>query len=455
MADRPNILVLLTDDHAQWALGCYGNREVRSPSMDWLSNHGIRMANAMTECPVCSPARASFWTGLLPGQHGIHDYLAPGAFRDGDWLEGQPLLGALLHEAGYACGFFGKWHCGRPEEPRPGFDRWCCIGRRTGPHHGEQEYWIDGKQHHLNGYQGQLTTDFAYDWLKEREGGKPWFAFVGLVSTHSPYNHQPPRLVEQYADATFDDIPDDITHPIGRRRPEGTRGDANWRHHRQQYYAAVSHLDEQLGKLIDHLDQTGQLDNTLIVYTGDHGLNCGHHGLWGKANATRPVNFVEETVRIPMLFGGWNQLKAQQTRGEFVDHTDLFATLVDIGGATLPNDRHYPGRSFADALTQARMPDGWKQHHCAEYGDARMVTDGNAKLIRRHGRALDELYDLVADPRETQNLIDVPGYEPVAASLDLLMAKTFDPIADSPFNGLRVASLREHNNVEPWRGEST
>lgn len=451
MPERPNILVLLTDDHAQWALGCYGNAGLRSPAMDHLATNGVRMANAMTEHPVCSPARASFWTGRLPSQHGIHDYLAPGAHRDGPWLDGEVLLGELLHDAGYDCGFFGKWHCGRPEQPRPGFDRWCCIGRRTGPHHGQQTYWNDGNEVKRHGYQAALTTDYAMDWLRDRDRGKPWFAFVGLVSTHSPYDHQPPRLVESYADATFDELPDDVTHPVGRARHEGNPSD--WAYHRRQYYAAVSHIDEQLGRLIDHLEQTGQLDNTLIVYTSDHGLNCGHHGLWGKANATRPVNFVEETIRIPMLFAGWSTLQRGQVRGEFVDHTDLFQTLAQISGATLPEDRGYPGRSFASMLTAARMPDDWKQHHVAEYGDARMATDGFAKLIRRHGRTRDEMYDLTADPRETINLIDAPGYEMVAASLDAALVAKFDPIANSPHSGLRVEQLRCHNPVEPWRGE--
>jgi len=473
MADRPNILVVLTDDHAQWALGCYGNREIRSPTMDWLAGRGVRMANAMTEGPVCSPARASFWTGRLPSQHGIHDFLGSREHRDQPWLEGETLLGELLHDAGYDCGFFGKWHCGRPAKTRTGFQRWCCIGARTGPHQGDQPYIIDGQEVALHGYQARLTTDMALDWLQnraaetsggdnggetdeadgERTPNRPFFAFVGLVSTHSPYDHHPPRLVEQYRDAAFEEIPDDATHPIGRVRPEGAYRRSDWNHHRRQYYAAVSEIDEQLGRLVDHLDQAGELDNTLIVYTGDHGLNCGHHGLWGKANATRPVNFVEETIRIPMVFAGWDKLHDQQVRPEFVDHTDLFATLVEVGGAAPPTDRRYAGRSFAHLLTAGPAEFDWKQNHVAEYGDARMARSATHKLIRRHGRAPDELYDLLADPRETGNVIESPDQQRAVAELDAVLGATFDPIADSPNSGLRVAELPEHNDVEPWRGE--
>ena len=452
MSDRPNMLVVLTDDHGQWATGCYGNQEVHSPNMDWLAAHGVRMANAMTECPVCSPARASFWTGRMPSQHGIHDYLAP-EFRDGPWLQGEVQLGQLLSEAGYECGMFGKWHCSKPQQPWPGFDRWCSIGKRTGPHAGEQRYWNDGKQVIHHGYQSAITTSYALDWLGDRAGERPWFAFVGMVSTHSPYNHHPQRLVERYDDAQFDDIPDDLTHPVGRIRHETSGKQFPWRDHRKQYYAAVTELDEQLGRLIDHLDQNDQLDHTLIVYTGDHGLNCGHHGLWGKGNCTRPVNFVEESVRIPMIFGGWESVRAPQVRGEFADHTDLFATLVDIAGVTLDESRDCPGQSFASILRHGRAPMQWKKHHVAEYGDARMVTDGMAKLITRNGQFPDEMYDLVADPRETQNLIDMPGYAPVADALSEAMARKFAPMADSPVNGRRVADLPQHNPVEPWRGE--
>lgn len=454
MSDHPNLLVVLTDDHGQWAMGCSGNREVRSPTMDHLARHGVRMANAMTEGPVCSPARASFWTGRLPSQHGIHDFLAAGHYRDGPWLDGEMLLGTLLNELGYDCGFFGKWHCGRPEEPRPGFDRWACIGRRTGPHHGEQTYFVDGQPITHVGYQSRITTDYALDWLGDRSGERPWFAFVGMVATHSPYDDHPPRLVEPYASATFDDIPEGPTHPVGRIRHEGMPPGSDWHQRRRQYYAAVSEIDEQLGRLVDHLDQRGELENTLIVYTADHGLNCGHHGLWGKGNATRPVNFVEETIRIPMLFGGWDKLADQQVRPEFVDHTDLFATLAEVAGVTLPSDRRYDGRSFAHLLTGGPGVFDWKQHQLSEYGDARMVRSATHKLIRRHGRAPDELYDLLADPRETRNVIDQPASAEIVAELDVALARVYDPLADAPHNGLRVADLREHNPVEPWRGEA-
>jgi choline-sulfatase len=466
--DRPNIVVFLSDDHGQWATGCYGNREVRTPSIDWLARRGVRMANAMTPTPVCSPARATFWTGLYPSQHGIHDYLAAGEYRNAPWIEVEEQLGEVLARQGYRCGFFGKWHCGTPEETRPGFEEWFSIGRRTGPHRGEQVYVRsdeehDGEEYRETGYQSRITTDAALRFIDRAAGGTtggeaPFFAFVGLVSTHSPYRDHPPRLVESYRDASFVDIPREPVHPFGRLTGEGKNAaDERWDERQAQYYASVTEIDEQVGRVLDLLDQRGVLDDTLVVYTSDHGLNVGHHGLFGKGNATRPLNMVEESIRIPMVFGAWTGLFAQQVRAEFVDHADLFETLCAVAGATqgAPSAGRgpRPGRSFLPLLTRAQSLPDWKQVQLGEYGDLRMARSATLKLIRRHGRGADQLFDLERDPRETRNAIDDPAYAQTLALLDRAIDDHFAPVADSPKNGLRVAELRSNNPVESWRGE--
>ena len=468
---RPNIVVFLTDDHGQWANGCYGNAEIRTPSIDWLASHGVRMANAMTPTPVCSPARATFWTGLYPSQHGIHDYLAPAEYRDGPWIEGETQLGEILAHEGYRCGFFGKWHCGTPEDARPGFEEWFSIGRRTGPHRGEQTYAHNGEPYAETGYQARITTDAALrfiDRLAAPAGSgatgarAPFFAFVGLVSTHSPYADHPPRLVDAYRDAAFADIPRDALHAFGRVTGEGRNAASEgWRERQAQYYASVSEIDEQLGRVLDLLEQRGELENTLVVYTSDHGLNVGHHGLFGKGNATRPLNMLEESIRVPMVFGGWSGLFGQQVRPEFVDHADLFQTLAAAAGADAGEPapqagapaRAYPGRSFLPMLTEARALPDWKEVQTGEYGDLRMARSASLKLIRRHGRGADQLFDLERDPRETRNVIGEPGYSPHVKRLDEALDARFGPMEESPNSGLRVAELRSHNPVEAWRGE--
>ena len=458
-ADRPNILVMLTDDHAQWALGCYGNRQVRTPTMDRLAATGVRFAQAFTETPVCSPGRACFWTGLYPSHHGVHDYIGQGeaAFNDRDWIAPYPHLGKMLHAAGYTCGFFGKGHTGCPEKPREGFDRWFAAWRRTGPHRGGALKFSDqGRPVEIAGYNDQIITDQALDWLATRGRDRPFFCYVAPVATHSPYADHPDRLVDVYRRmGRMVDIPDDITHPFGRQVGEsGDSGRSDWFERQAQYYAAAEFIDAQLGRLVDQLEQMGELDDTVVVYTADHGLNCGQHGLWGKGNATRPYNMLEESIRIPMIVGGGrNHLFGRQVRGECVQHCDLFETLAELGGAAKPEGFHYPGRSFSAILRDAAGPGDWREIHVGEYGDLRMARSAEAKLIRRHGRGDDQLFDLLADPRETRNVISDPAYGQVIARLDQAIERHFAPMAGSPNNGLLVERLAQHNPVEAWRGQ--
>jgi arylsulfatase A-like enzyme len=454
--NQPNILVVQTDDHAQWAASCYGNTELSTPSMDWLARTGVRIQNAFTPTPVCSPARASFWTGRLPSQHGIHDFLGP-EFREGPWLDGERILPELLSEAGYSCALFGKWHCGRPEERWRGFEHWFCLGKRTGPHFGVQPYNLNGAPLELHGYQSTITTDHAIAWLRERKEAKrkPFFAYVGLVATHSPFSDHPERLVTAYRKKSFKDIPADALHPFGRRAGEGSRAaEDDWRERQAQYYAAVTEVDTQLGRLVDELEHLGQLENTLIVYTADHGLNMGHHGIFGKGNGTRPLNMLEESIRVPLLFGGWDRLHGQQLRLEMVDHTDLFLTLAEIAGAELPSDIRYPGRSYASVLTDGAPPQQAKRVQIGEYGNCRMARSQRYKLLRRNGGGPDEFYDLAADPRETRNLLAGSPSAAEAAALTFLdeaLAETFRGLDDSPRSGPRVADLPRHNRTEAWR----
>lgn len=450
---KPNILVILSDDHAQWASGCYGNRELRTPALDSLAQRGVRMANAMTVTPVCSPARATFWTGRYPSQHGMHDYLGPGSYRDPPWLEDELLLGELLAGAGYRCGFFGKWHCGMPETSRPGFEQWFCTGRRTGPHEGLQRYIHNGTEYEERGYQTDVTTSAALRFLEADDPDRrPFFAFVGPVATHSPYADHPERLVEPYRRCSFEHIPEDERYGFGALAGEGLYAEQPDRRELQaQYYAAVTEIDEAVGRLVDRLEQRGELENTLVVYTADHGLNTGHHGLFGKGNATRPLNMLEESIRIPLIFSGWNGLAAGQVRDEFIDHSDLFQTLCECAGVQLPQDRAYPGRSARGMLTTKEPPPDWKAYQAGEYGDLRMIRSARHKLIRRYGHAPDELFDLDADPRERVNVIDQAEYASTLTTLDDELGRSFAHAADSPVSGLRVRELRSHNEVEAWR----
>src|SRR5947209_8084357 len=191
--NQPHILVIMTDDHGQWAAGCYGNQEIHTPTLDYLSTTGVRMANAFTPTPVCSPARASFFTGRLPSQHGIHDYLQEGleAVKKHIWMADETTLAQFLSAAGYETALVGKWHCGQGDQQQPGFDHCFSLGLAQGGHLGKHTYWKNGKTIELSGYKSTIITDSAIEFLRIRDGKKPFFLFVGYISTHTPWLDHP------------------------------------------------------------------------------------------------------------------------------------------------------------------------------------------------------------------------------------------------------------------------
>jgi arylsulfatase A-like enzyme len=217
----------------------------------------------------------------------------------------------------------------------------------------------------------------------------------------------------------------------------------------------VSEIDEQVGRIVDYLAANSLTDSSLLVYLADHGLNCGHHGIWGKGNGTRPLNMLEESIRIPLLFHGLSQLFPGLVRGEFVDHCDIFQTLLDCAGVTLPEDmaiqQRYPGQSFLHLLQGDFLAD-WKTENYGEYGNLRMIRTCTHKLVRRYPTGPCELFDLSADPRETTNLFYLPEAQSLVQVLTEHLEAFFALHEDPDKSGLRVNELPRHNHVEAWRG---
>jgi choline-sulfatase len=463
-SNKPNILVFLTDDHGQWAQHSYGNSELKTPHLDALAASGVRMNHAMTTTPVCSPARATFFTGRMPSQHGVHDWLdetMKGFNHPG--LTGQTLIGELLQADGYYTGLVGKWHCGVDRQPQPGFDRWFSYWLNQYPHLGRQNFSDNGNHLVENGYQSPLLTNHAIDFLREHRDGpskeKPFFLFVGYVDTHSPHKDAPPELVDQYKSATFADIPNEIFAAchgrIGSAKAPTTQAeDARL----AEYYGAVSSIDREVGRIIDELKSTGQFENTLIVYTGDHGLNCGHHGVWEKGNATKPQNFLEESIRIACTFS-WpaGGILQNAVCDDLVNHCDTWATLLDIAGAT-PDAKtlasiNSPGQSYLPQLMGKKTAD-WRDTQISEYGNARMIRTLHYKLILRYPFAgvihPNELYDLKADPRETVNRFQDPAMADIVKDLAGQLEAFFAKYTIDGHDGLQMAKQPACNTESPW-----
>lgn len=447
---RPNLLVFLTDDHGQWASRCYGAADLRTPTLDWLADTGARLTNATTPCPVCSPARASFWTGRTPSQHGIHDWIHEPS-RSGVWLKDERTLAEVLRDAGYQTGFFGKWHCGQSWVPQAGFDTYLGENKEQYPHRGVCRFAENGRPVEWNGQRSAFVTRKAVDFLVARDRARPFFAFVGYTDTHSPFKDHPARLVHRHARSRFASIPRETYAGTATRVPGRMPEPAEHRRRLREYAAAVEYIDEQVGAVCDALEATGDLDDTLVLYTSDHGHMNGHHGLYFKGNATAPQNFLDESIRVPCLLRWPGRIPPGTVRGEPTDHCDLFQTLCDAAGAAETGAaaaaRNSPGRSLLPLLSGAATP--WRDAAFCEYGNARMIRTERWKLVTRTApHAGDELYDLRADPRERANRIDDPD---LAATLAGLRERLDAHFARHSVPGRRGTDpLPSYNDSSPW-----
>ncbi|MCY4020590.1 MAG: sulfatase-like hydrolase/transferase [Chloroflexi bacterium] len=457
-SDHKHVILVVNDDLAQWSLGSYGNDEIRAPTLDYLAATGVLMENAFTPTPVCSPARASLLTGRLASQHGIHDYLSstiPEIHRR-PWLEDELTLAQLLAEAGYQTAHCGKWHLGNDDQPQAGFSHWFSgVGDYPAEHGGDHRFSLNGEIQTIPGQRTQVITDKAIEFLRQRDTTSPFFLHIGYFGTHNPWRGQPERLVAQYRQNDFDGMLDQPAYPFGIQALESTLPTRlNPREALAQYFAAVSHIDEAMGRLLDEMEALKLRDQALIVFTSDHGLCCGHHGLWGKGNATLPLNMLEEAIRVPLIINHPQALFAGQRRSEFVDHLDIFQTIAEYTGVLdkLDAGRKYPGRSFLPLLdNSAALPD-WRRIQFGEYGDLRMARRRQHKLLRRYDEGAScELFDLFDDPTESHNRYDDPAYQPVVEDLTGELESYFGRYQDDRKSGLRVRELPKHNLSEAWR----
>ncbi len=461
---RPNIVLFLADDHGQWASGPYGNEEVDTPALDRLAQSGVLMANATSPSPVCSPARTSLLTGRLPSQHGIHDFLSEHPDFDQDWLADEVLLPELLRNAGYRTGLIGKWHCAATSlVPEPSFDRWLSYDQ--GPEDWPNQYLHQGTVHlsdqgtpfSVNGFQLEHLGRAARQFITSGDPEQPYFLLFAPTETHSPFAGHPEDLVERYRNQKLTVVPAGGTSPFPAAN-EGSVAPDDSGETLAQYYAAVSHQDTELASLLDLLEKRGELEKTLVIYTSDHGLMVGHHGLLGKSNATLPQNLYEESIRVPMVLswpGGFPE--AGITLDLPFDHLDLFQTILEAAGVNLGEDLqgqiNSPGMSLLPRLHDTNRE--WRRYSFTEHGNARQINDGHFKLVRRYPpldpRFGDELYDLEADPGESVNLMEENSYSQIGAELRTALDRHFEQFEDPEHSGRTVIDQPPCNGIEPWK----
>lgn len=472
MPDQPNVLFVLTDQHRLEAVGCYADTACRTPNVDRLASEGVRFENAYTASPLCSPSRASIVTGQFPHAHGVTDNVGNVGCSVHTLQDRPGLLSRRMERAGYACGYNGKWHLCPEADEVFGYEIDPHVPSDVGfegldfPGHGDGGWHYDAYREYLdeNGHDLEIDElDDAYPggragvveeteatvpyFLAERsislleelgERDEPFFLWHSFWGPHEPYYpseeyYEPYEGVEippwPNADWPSQDVPG--THHCRSSPESATTPWEEWEEVVRHYYAFATMIDAQIGRMLDALEESGLLEETIVVFAADHGETLGSHGGLGD----KGFHHFEEVVHVPLVArfpdGRW----ANTTRDELVSLVDLYPTFLDAAGSTASfSDRH--GRSLFDLLED----DGadWRDAVCTEFhglgGVAhtqRTIRMGDLKYGYNAGLE-DELYDLSIDPHETQNLVDHPDYrddlERIRDRLTEWQAEMDDPI---------------------------
>lgn len=433
-ADKPNVIFILTDNHGAYTLGCYGNKEIQTPNIDRLAKEGMLFTRAYCNNSVCSPSRATFLTGLLPSQHGVHAYI-PESAQIGPKaycvIEEFRTLPKILADAGYVCGLSGKWHLGANLHPQLGFSYWFAkAGGHTTTFYNDDMIW-QGKVYKEPKYTTDAITDYAIDFI-EQNTSRPFFLYLAY---NGPYGlgkvvqevHKN-RWTDYYANKEMTSFPREKVSPWLKANRFAVDNVKSMR----SYAAAISGVDDGIGRVMDKLRSLGLDKNTLVIFAADQGLNAGHGGYWGMGDHSRPINTHEATVRIPLIFWKPAEIPAGKTCGLMVENHDFMATVLDLLGNKSPQNTNSPGKSFAPALRGQTMK--WDNVIYHEFENTRMIRTERFKLTIRHPFGPDELYDMQHDPDERENLIFVKKYENTKRELQNKLRKFFDKYADPKYD---------------------
>ncbi len=418
---RPrNILVVLTDDHRYDALGfmkaqAFGD----TPTLDRLAREGTHFRNAFVTTALCSPSRASIFTGLYAHQHKVVDNNHP-------IPPGMVFYPEYLQAAGYDTAFIGKWHMGdEGDAPQPGFDHWVSFKGQGSYLPSADGLNVDGRRVAQKGYITDELTDYAVDWIGKRPAGRPWMMHLAHKAVHSEFIPAE-RHKGRYDKETFR-YPASM-QPGAPGRPMWVENQRNSWHgvgfpyhgtldigdYYKRYMETLLAVDEGLARIMDLLEQRGELDDTLILYLGDNGFMFGEHGLIDKRTA------YEESMRIPMLARCPALFPAGSVVEQVVANIDIAPTMLAAAGLRAPEGM--AGSNALPLVRDAHAP--WRTELLYEYYWERnfpqtptvhALREDRYKYVHFHGIwDIDELYDLAEDPHETNNLIARPGHEELA-----------------------------------------
>ena len=454
---RPNILFVMTDDQQWNQMSCAGAPILETPHMDRLAREGVRFDNAFCTNSLCAPGRASILTGCLSHVHGIR-----GNSERADAIEelnpDLPQFPALLQQAGYKTALMGKWHI--RQNPR-GFEEWKIL-----PGQGvymDPTFLHQGEERQESGYATDVTTDFALDFLRRNSGGaQPWCLVYQHKAPHRPFTPAERHAelwdgVEWPKPASYDD--DYATRRVAKeaedmRFENSLAGDyegelpsglsaaqkREWIFNRfvKDHNRALYGVDENLGRVLDYLDDSGQAEDTLVIHTTDNGFFLGEHGWYDKRFMYEPA------LRIPMLVRYPRRIDPNRVESRFMMNIDIAPTILDFAGIDVPEQMQ--GRSLRRIL-EGDPPDDWRTEAFYAYYENswafrdmareqmtdpsfqfwtahrvsphRGVRTDRYKLIEFFGEAEEywELFDLQQDPLELENIYSTPEGASIAAEL--------------------------------------
>lgn len=413
---RPNFVFIITDDQRWDAMGVVQKEQgerarfpwFETPNMDRIAAEGVRFRNAFVTLSLCSPSRAGFLTGTYNHVNGVLDNSTPFPAKNVTYS-------ALMRDAGYDTGFFGKFHHGKQSGPRPGFDHNATFIDQG--IYMDCPFEVNGVMTPTKGWVEDVMIDYAIEYVKQ-ERSKPFSIFIGFKTPHAP-TQPPPRAKERFKGKTANLTPNLSTPAIYRLSKEdakrkslaeeaqakgtGYPASLNW-------FRCLSAADESLGRLLDTLDDLKLRDNTVLVFTSDNGCFLGEHCLGDKRSA------YEESLRVPMIVRYPKLVQKGSVRDEMVLNIDIAPTFLELAGIPVPDS--VQGRSLVPLLTGSST--NWRKSFLAQYFIERAypntptflaVRTPKAKLVKYPGHEeWTELFDLTTDPYEIRNLAGDPNH---------------------------------------------
>ena len=458
---RPNIIFIMSDDHAAHAMSCYDSKINETPHLDRIANEGMRFDNCFCTNSICAPSRAAILTGMYNHKNGVKTL--------GDTFDSrQPTVQKMMKENGYQTALIGKWHLGHGGHSDPtGFDYWNVFPDQ-GEYHDPVMYDM-GEEKVFTGYATDIVTDLSLEWMKNRDKNKPFMLMCHHKAPHRPWDPdekhmhmyedidipEPPTFHDDYSDRTEATkeakmrIDRDLRErDVKAKPPEGlSAGELkSWYYQRyiKDYLRCVASIDDNVGRILDYLDGEGLAEDTMIVYTSDQGFFLGDHGWYDKRF------MYEESLRMPFIIRYPRAIKAGTVTKDFALNVDFPETFLDYAGIEIPD--HMQGRSLRPVL-EDNTPDDWQtsmyyrywEHLSIEHrvGAHYGLRTHDFKLIYYYGEALGaadaidesrtpewELFDLRKDPSELKNVYHDPDYQKTVQTLKEELYRLKDEVED-------------------------